>query len=114
VEEPRLPAHLEVAALIRRAQAEGGFATVLHKGDREAGTIMLVLCQNGANSRGYERMPTAEGTREWRCSRTEVAENPREFSAYLHRRQEQDPDMWIVELDVAQAERLIGLPPPSR
>lgn len=41
----RLPAHLEVAGLIRAVQAAGGFATVLNKGEREAGTILIVLTE---------------------------------------------------------------------
>lgn len=104
----RLPAHLEAAALIRRTQAEGGFATVLQKGEREAGTLLLVLCESGTNSRIYERMPQADGSRKWHCSRREDAENTVEFSDYLRRRGEQDRDMWIIELDIAQGERLIG------
>lgn len=111
--EGRLPAHLEVAALLRQVQAAGGFATLLHKGERDAGTILVVLLENGANARLFERMPDASGTREWRVSKTEDAENKREFSEYLTRRGDQDPDLWIVELDIANGERFIGLTPPA-
>ena len=108
--EERLPAHVEAAALIRRTQAEGGFATVVQKGEPEAGTLLLVLCENGTKPRIYERMPQPDGTRIWHCSRRETPENKDEFSQYLARRGEQDRDLWIIELDIAQAERLIGLP----
>jgi hypothetical protein len=108
--DERLPAHIEAAALIRRTQAEGGFATILRKGEPEAGTLLLVLCENGTKSRIYERMPQADGARAWRCSRKEEAENKREFASYIARRADQDRDLWIIELDIAQAERLIGLP----
>lgn len=108
--ELRLPAHIEAAALIRRTQAEGGFATVLQRGENEAGTILLVLCENGTNARVYERMPDADGTRNWHCSKVEDAENKRELSEYVTRRRSQDRDLWIIELDIAQPERLIGLP----
>jgi hypothetical protein len=109
----RLPAHLEVSALIRQIQAEGGFATVLQKGEREAGTILLVLCENDTKARAYERMPAPDGTREWTRSRIQDPENKQEFSQYLARRGEQDRDLWIIELDIAQGERLIGLPVPT-
>ena len=109
-EEPRLPAQLEVAALIRLAQNGGGFAAVLKRGEETAGTIMLVLTENGSNPRLYERMPAANGIRAWHCSKTESIENKQEFSDYLDRRGRQDDDLWIVELDIAQGERLIGLP----
>lgn len=107
--EPRLPAHVEVAGLIRRVQAEGGFATVLNKGERDAGTIMVVLTQNGENTRVYERMPQLDGTRSWHCSKAQDTENKTEVSEFISRRALQDPDMWIVELDIAGGERFIGI-----
>ena len=39
----RLPAHVEAAAIMRRVEAGGGFATVLRKGDPDRGTLTLVL-----------------------------------------------------------------------
>lgn len=108
----RLPAHLEVATLIRQVGAEGGFATVLKKGQREAGTILVVLAENGENQRLYERMPQLDGSRSWHCSKSEEPENKHEFQEYLDRRATQDPDIWILELDIANGERFIGFTPP--
>lgn len=104
----RLPAHLEVSGLIRQATAAGGFAAVLRKGERDAGTILLVLLENGRNARLFERIPQADGRRSWTCTRQEDPENKQEFVDYLARRGDRDPDLWVVELDVAQGERLIG------
>ena len=42
--QTRLPAHLEVAGLIRAVEAAGGFATVIAKGERDAGTLLVVCC----------------------------------------------------------------------
>jgi hypothetical protein len=110
VEHPaRLPAHLEVSGLLRRVQGEGGFAMVLHKGEREAGTILVVCAEKGGNRRLFERMPSAAGHREWTISRAEDAENKFEFDEYLDRRMAQDPDLWMIELDIANGERFIGL-----
>jgi len=106
--EGRLPAALEVAALLRLAEAAGGFGAVLHKGD-EAGTIALVLVERGRAGRLFERVPQADGARVWRCIRAQAMDDAGEFSAYLARRTQQDPDGWVVELDVAHGERLIGL-----
>jgi len=107
--DARLPAGLEVSALIRRTQAEGGFAAVLRKGEPEAGTIIVVLTENGANTRAYERMPELDGSRPWHCFKTQDTENKLEFFEYLDRRGGQDHDLWIVELDIVGGERLIGL-----
>lgn len=105
--EPRLPAHIEVGGLIRRANAEGGFASVLQKGERDAGTILLVLTERGGNARVFERMPGLDGTRSWQRSKVETHENKQEFYDWLDRRGAQDPDLWIVELDIADGERFI-------
>ncbi len=111
--EARLPAHLEVAGLLRSVQAEGGFATVLHKGERDGGTILVVLIKNGTNARVFERIPAPDGTRNWSTTRTQSNENTEEFSNYLTRRSTQDPDLWIIELDIANGERFIGLRPAA-
>ena len=105
----RLPAHLEVSGLLRRVQAEGGFATVLHKGDRDAGTILVILTKNGGNSVAYEKMPQLDGTRQWTLRISEEIETKEKFADFLTRRQNQDPDLWILELDIAHGERFIGL-----
>lgn len=105
----RLPAHLEVAALIRQVQIEGGFATVLQKGERDAGTILVVLTENGANQRVFERMPQLDGSRAWSLSVNQDIENKTNIDEYLLRRSRQDPDLWVVELDIARGERFIGL-----
>ncbi len=111
--EARLPAHIEVSALIRQTQIEGGFAAVLQKGEAEAGTILLILTENGRNTRLFERMPQLDGGRIWTVSKAEDADNKQDFSDYLTRRGGQDRDLWIVELDIANGERLIGLAPPA-
>jgi hypothetical protein len=98
-----------VAALIRRAQSGGGFAAVLRKGEAQAGTLLVVLTENGVNSRAYERMPLPDGRRDWHRAKEQSAENPQEFEEYLQRRMRQDSDLWVLELDIANGERLIGL-----
>ena len=110
-EDARLPARLEVASLIRLAQTGGGFAAVLKSGEEQAGTILLVLTENGTNPRVYERMPQLDGSRTWHCSKRHDIENQSNITDYLERRGSQDDDLWIVELDIANGERLIGLPP---
>lgn len=109
VEDSRLPAHLEVSGLIRQTQAGGGFAAVVKKGEHDAGTLLIVITCNGENSRIYERMPTIDGPREWQRTMQEDPENKREFVDYLDRRGRQDPDLWILELDIEDGERIIGL-----
>jgi hypothetical protein len=104
----RIPAHLEVAGLIRAVEAAGGFGTVIAKGERDAGTLLVVCCEGGANAAAFERLPQPDGTRAWALARSQDAENPQEFWDYCDRRRRQDDDLWIVELDISDAERFIA------
>ena len=107
--DSRLPAHIEATGLIRGAEAAGGFGMVLAKGERDAGTLLVICCYRGTLARAYERMPQTDGSRKWTLAKAQDAENPSEFTEFCDRRKRQDPDLWIVELDAANAERLIGL-----
>lgn len=105
--DARLPAHVEVSALIRRTQAAGGFAMLLHKGERDAGTITVVLIDNQGLGRLFERMPQVDGSRIWTCTKTQTEDGKQDFNEYLDRRAAADPDLWIVELTIVDGERLI-------
>lgn len=106
----RIPAHLEVSGLIRAVQAEGGFAAVIAKGERDAGTLLIICSNKGSSSAAYERMPQPDGSRVWALSRQQDIDNPQEFWDYCDRRKKQDSDLWIVEIDVPNGERFIDLP----
>jgi hypothetical protein len=108
--DSRIPAHLEVSGLIRAVEAAGGFATVVARGERDAGTLLVVCCEKGGRATAYERMPQPDGTRAWTLSRQQDTENPGEFWDYCDRRKRQDSDLWIVELDVPNAQRFIESP----
>ena len=103
----RLPAHVEVNGLVRAVQAVGGFGMVLHKGERDGGTILVVLVDNQGLGVLYERMPQLDGTRKWQESKVQVSNSKSDFDDYLNRRSRQDPDVWIVELTIADRERFI-------
>ena len=103
----RLPTHIEISGLIRAVENAGGFATVLAKGERDSGTILVVCHENDRGSRAFERMPHPDGTRPWSLVKSEDIENKENFQDYLERRRRQDSDLWILELDIADGERFI-------
>jgi len=107
--QERVPAHLEISGLIRAVEAAGGFATVVAKGERDAGTILAICCENGTQARLYERLPQLDGSRNWALVRRQDPDNPQEFIDYYERRTRQDDDLWIVELDIANGKRFLGL-----
>lgn len=98
----RLTSAVLISALIRRVGAEGGNAAVLAKGDLTAGAILLICMEKGIVQTVRERVLDPKGIYVW------TAVGPAEqgsISAYLERRRARDPDLWLVELDIANAER---------
>lgn len=106
-EPPRLPTALEASALIRATQALGGDAMVLHKGDADGGTILVVLRDRAGLTGLYERLPRPDGPRRWEMVRRQEDDSPQGFEDALARRLAQDRDVWIIELTIADGERLI-------
>lgn len=116
--EPRLATNLIVSALRRKVESVGGFATILHKGDPVAGALLLVIPQqdNKSDFAGFgpdsgapplilEQEPAFDGPRKWQPVTGQITENVEKTEEYLARRKKSDPDLWIIELDVADAER---------
>jgi hypothetical protein len=103
--EPRLATSVLVSALIRMAEAEGGFGAVLAKGDATAGAVLVILTERGANPAAYERMLQPDGHYVWALSGSQVTENSAEVPGLVARRRRFDPDLWVVELDIPSIER---------
>jgi hypothetical protein len=107
--EPRLASHILVSGLIRQAETQGAFAAVLRKGDRTAGTILLLRREKGLNPALFERFPNLDRPGNWSEVTLETVEKEQEISEYLERRVMRDPDIWILELDVPYAERFADI-----
>ena len=104
----RLQSSVLVSALIRRAEAEGGFAAVLARGDSQAGSLLVILAQRGRKARILERLLQPKGSYAWHDTGGEVVVNAEEMEKFLAKRRKFDPDLWILELDVPSAERFIA------
>lgn len=104
----RLPAHLEVSAILRLVQSAGGFGTVVSRGERDAGTILLLTLERGANARLWERMPQLDGSRTFAVTNAEDPEKPSKIQDYISRRTAQDSDCWVIELDIDDADRFVA------
>jgi hypothetical protein len=100
----RLASSVAASALLRRAQAEGGFGAVIAKGDATAGAIAVILAEKGRKACFLERLLQPDGSYAWQTSGQQI-ENEKEFNSFLERRRKSDPDLWILELDIASAER---------
>ncbi|MES2422763.1 MAG: DUF1491 family protein [Pseudomonadota bacterium] len=96
----RLPSGILVSVLLRRVNAAGGFGAVMAKGDAQGGAILVIAIDKGAPPRLLERGIGPDG-------RTALIDStpPEDLDGYWRRRRARDPDLWVVEVDIAAAER---------
>ncbi len=106
-DEPRLAAGFEASALIRRAEGDGGFGMVIHKGDAERGSLLLVVLERGQHQAFVERSLGVGGIYAWRKTGPNANDSGR-VDQYVGIRRRSDPDCWVIELDVPSAERFIA------
>ena len=104
----RLPAHVEAAALLRRAEAEGGFATVLNRGDPDRGALILLLSRKGEHQACLERALSPDGSYRWQQVGPGAGVDPPTLADWSQKRRRFDEDSWLIELDIADPERFIA------
>jgi hypothetical protein len=104
--EERLAAGVEASALIRIAQAQGGFGAVLHKGDAERGALLITVLERGVLqailARQFDGVCYA-----WTALPVDVADSAN-ARLFLEKRTRNDPDEWQIELDIPSAQRLVA------
>ncbi|UAK24643.1 DUF1491 family protein [Sphingomonas nostoxanthinifaciens] len=100
----RLSAGMLVSALIRRTEAAGGSAMVLARGDATAGVLLIQLAERGVPGALLERVLDPTGTYRW--TPTGPADSG-DRTDYIARRRQRDPDLWVVELDAADARTIV-------
>jgi len=107
--EPRLASAMRIGALRRRLAAIGGFATIVHRGDPVSGAILILAQPHGGPPRLLEAMPSFDGPPQWQIAWDEEADKTGkkgDLASYLARRRGVDPDLWVIELDVADIAQL--------
>jgi hypothetical protein len=63
----------------------------------------------GENPVLFERFPSLDGKSVWEPASAQIDDNETKVDAYWQKRASSDPDLWVIELDVASPERLDGL-----
>jgi hypothetical protein len=105
----RLPASLEAGSLVRRAEADGDFATILRKGDPDRGALLLIVTSRGRHVACLERVLSLDtGNYDWRQAGPPEEAGSEEIRDFLAKRTRFDEDLWLIELDIAQPERFIA------
>ncbi|WP_174525628.1 DUF1491 family protein [Sphingobium abikonense] len=103
--DTRLTSAMLVGALRRRVAEAGGFATILVKGDEISGVILVQALDRGQDIGLFERVPNLDGGYALMRCGPAPGDDPDALATYIERRRRSDPDLWVVELDVAEAER---------
>ncbi|HET6537999.1 MAG TPA: DUF1491 family protein [Sphingopyxis sp.] len=104
----RLTSRLWIDSLIRAVQAEGGFAMILAKGYEHGGGILVQCCDRGVAGPLFERRYQMDGDSLWDPVGPAPESSAEERQKYLERRRQIDPDLWIIELDIANSEQFIA------
>jgi len=83
-------------ALIRRAERGGAYASVVHRGDPDAGAVLIKVRTLDEMAVLYRSMRDMDGSRIWHAKgpniETEIDKDIRKAVAI-------DPDLWIIEIE---------------
>lgn len=108
-----LATQLVVGAIRRSVEAQGGFAMVLARGDADAGDVLLVVTDRmsetaDANPLFFQPIPAWRNEHDrlirWERIGQDI-DNKGKASDFLAKKRRIDPDLWIVELNVADRQR---------
>lgn len=103
----RLTSRFQVDLLLRQAQAEGGFAMIVHKGDEHGGGLMVQCRDRGQISALMERRWAMDGGVIWDAVGPLESTSEEQQNEYIAKRLRNDPDLWVVELDIPNAAQLV-------
>lgn len=79
---------------------------MLARGDESAGAVLALIAERGSVRLLLERsFDFATESYRWLATGPDDLESAAIRDAYLQRRRGSDPDLWLIELDVADAER---------
>jgi hypothetical protein len=104
----RVPAHVEVGGIVRRVAASGDFAAVIKRGDPDRGSLLIMVASRGRHVACLERVLAADGSYRWQPAGPGESASSAEVADFLARRARFDEDSWVIELDIADAERFIA------
>lgn len=104
----RLATSLFASALLREVHARGGNGAVIRKGDATSGALLLLCAEKGKIMGIYDYVLDPSGHYVPVSVTAQAIDSVEAVEALCARRGQFDPDLWIVELDIPNAERFIA------
>ena len=102
---PRLKTDIAISALIRRAQSAGAYAVILRKGDPDAGAYLLITRNANTDLYNiYRPIRNRDGQPVW-WPKGPLSQL--DLDIYVNRRIDEDPDIWIVEIEDTQGRHFL-------
>lgn len=95
----RLKAGLWVQAQLRVCDIKCIPAMVIHKGDVDAGSVLLKLNQFSKGCAAFISITTMDGGSGWMHGLKEGYTDERTIDSYIRRQLERDPDLWVLEIE---------------
>ena len=95
----RLPTELWLMAGLRRCSADGIPATVVRRGEKQSGTVILKINRLDSGCLILTQARDLEGELTWFPALDGALVAESEADAYLERTAKRDPDVWIVEIE---------------
>ncbi len=95
---------MQISAIRQIAESQGGFATLLKKGDATAGALYIILSIRGVDTAIYQREYNPAFELEW-AEKTFDFSDSQNLNVYLEKIKLRDPDLWIIEVDIADKAR---------
>ena len=96
----RLKSEIWVKAYLRRCAGDGAAAVVVHRGDSDAGVILIKIAHLNGLADLYGPAPAGmvdRLDREWCPVRTAAAES--DIDALIQRELAMDRDAWVIEVE---------------
>ena len=95
----RLRARLWIEACLTACRAAAVPATVIARGDADAGSVLLKWRRPDGQGSVLTPMTNMEGERVWRAATGAAPVAEADCDAYWRRQRDRDPDLWVLEVE---------------